>query len=111
MRIENLADRSDLSYVNVFRLFDAYWLAGNQVSGGRFDSVNIQEMSLTGNMLLNEMENRRIHWKTVDNVDGKFEMGVRKAAKDITHVQLMPMQMRLFEATFTPQKESASFLQ
>lgn len=66
-------------------------------------------MSLTGNMLLNEMENRRIHWKTVDNVEGKFKMGVREAANDLSYVQLNTQQMRLFEAVYTPQKET--FLQ
>lgn len=108
LRVENLMDE-DTRHFNVTGLFEAYWRAGNQVTGAKFDSMDIQEMSLTGNMLLTEMENRRIHWKTTNNVEGKYEMGVREAASDLNNVPVAQQQMRLFEATYTPQKEA--FLQ
>ena len=59
-------------------------------------------MSLTGNMLFEEMENRRLHWKTVDNVEGSYELGIRKAASNLDEVQLDLQQMRVFEVHFTP---------
>jgi hypothetical protein len=68
-------------------------------NGVNFDPLtttfDIKEMSLTGNMLLTEMLDRKIKWKTVDDIDNQE----RKLdyTMNATSITLEPQRIRMFE--------------
>lgn len=71
-------------------------------------SFKVKELSLSGNMEAQEMLNRKIKWKTVD--DDKTEYQSKKMDYKIlsgNKVELVPQRIRVFEITVDP---TTSFL-
>ena len=46
---------------------EALWKSANAKHPISFERVDIEELSLTGNMKLSEMRERKVQWKTVDD--------------------------------------------
>jgi hypothetical protein len=70
-RLENLADHFDLGatqQVNIKTLVEGMWRSSNE---SEVPEYSLTETSVTGNMPVEEMQARRLKWKTVD--DGKYE--------------------------------------
>jgi len=117
VRLENLADLYDSNSqaytVSLSSVANALWAAANKLKPVPLGSVQITELSLSGNMLLEEMQARRIHWKTVD--DAKTGATQHYAADDCQHapdcVKLEPQRIRVFAMEFTPASDDAMFLQ
>lgn len=72
LRLENLNTEGSDAHVNIEDLTKAMWTQANIKHPREIESVKIQEMSLTGNMPLSEMQNRKIHWNTVDDAKLNF---------------------------------------
>lgn len=56
--------------------------------------MNIKELSLSGNMEIQEMDERKIQWKTVDDVENSEPT---ERGTDYSKVDLKSMQIRVFE--------------
>jgi hypothetical protein len=56
--------------------------------------LNIKELSLSGNMEIQEMDERKIQWKTVDDVENSEPT---ERGTDYSKVDLKSMQIRVFE--------------
>ena len=87
------------------------WDSANGANPVKVHQIDIKEKSLTGNMDLKEMLDRKIKWKTVDDdlsLGGKMTYHF-----DGEYVDLEPQRIRVFEVTFTPesQDEVVAFLQ
>lgn len=73
LRIVNLADlydgdnESDYRQIDTNAIAESLWLAANPSDSSDDFECKITEMSMTGNMPLKEMEERRLKWKTVDD--------------------------------------------
>lgn len=76
VRLENIADLYDSNSkthtVDLEKIADTLWLSANQLAPHAYDMLNIRELSLTGNMFLDEMQARKIKWKTVDDDSTEF---------------------------------------
>lgn len=74
LRLQNLADWYDSAAkkqtVSLKTIAEALWKHANALKPVDFESVEIEEMSLTGNMKFKEMWERKIKWATTD--DDKF---------------------------------------
>jgi hypothetical protein len=117
VRLENLADNHDLgetasTHRVAFKwLLEKMWDSANDANPVKVHQIDIKEKSLTGNMDLKEMLDRKIKWKTVDDdlsLGGKMSYHF-----DGEYVDLEPQRIRVFEVTFTPesQDEVVAFLQ
>jgi hypothetical protein len=74
LRVENIADLYDGAQeqvMNVTSLLTQMWTNANR--NAILPSFTFSEMSLTGNMLLTEMQGRKINWKTVDDNEMESE--------------------------------------
>ena len=75
------------------------WTDANQGSKVALKDLHITEMSLTGNMPLSEMLERKIKWKTLDD----DIMSTKKLNYECCDsVMLGPQRIRVFEVTFIP---------
>ena len=103
-RFENLADLYDkeaqTAKVNIEGVFKAFYAEAN--NNLLPESLDFEEMSLTGNMPLKELRERKIQWKTVD--DHKL---VKKTLdiEDGPIIKLEPQRIRVFKVTFTSASE------
>ena len=59
------------------------------------NDFDVNEMSLTGNMKLTEMMDRKIKWKTVDDKDGEVASKL-DYGDDLKKVTLEPQRIRVF---------------
>jgi hypothetical protein len=87
VRLENIADLYDKDaqtvYLNEFKeLLEKMWLSVNSDSNAGVE-IDIQEMSLTANMKLEQMEEERIKWRTVDDFKEQYEQKVAESKEDI----------------------------
>lgn len=107
IRLENIADLYDKDASSVTiefkELLTNMWHSANSDSNAQAE-FDIQEMSLTANMNLEQMEARRIKWKTVDDPKEEYEQS--KVAKDdgFDLVKLEPQRIRTFMVKFKHQK-------
>ena len=85
MRLENLGEET--------REVDMYGVCAG--IDPLSSSWSFRELSLSGNMPIEEMDSRKIQWKTVD--DHKLQKPVRDT--DWTRLNLKPMQIRVIEIT------------
>ena len=70
LRLENLADVYDgqsATTVDLNKVASALWKSANFFKPVGLGSVTFNEMNLSANRLLSEMESRRILWPTVDD--------------------------------------------
>ena len=70
--------------------------------------VWFKELSLTGNMALDEMRATKITWKTVDDhkLKSKMDFEVKEGM-----VTLEPQRIRVFEIKYEPTFEDFGFIQ
>lgn len=108
VRLQNLADlydsNSKTEMINLQEIAQALWKNGNMGNPtAAFDDLQIDELSLTGNMKLEEMWSRKIKWATLD--DDSNEYPVQAVDYDFTpsQVKLEPQRIRVFSLKFTPQ--------
>lgn len=110
VRLENLADHND--YWNMHannRKVEFKWLleqmwkdANQQADSSPSVTIKYEEMSLTGNMKLTEMWDRKIQWKTRDDPkDGELPKTMLDyGVGDV--ITLEGQRIRVFEVTYTP---------
>ena len=65
-----------------------------------YNSLEIKEMSLSGNMAIEEMLERKVQWKTVDQVASNKKLDY--SVGDFENVSLEPQRIIVFLAKFTP---------
>ena len=63
-----------------------------------FSSVKIEEMTVTGNLPIKKMWERKIKWKTVDDSIWANESPYEEESGDTKVIK--PMQIRVFSITF-----------
>jgi hypothetical protein len=101
LRLENVADfllmGAETQTVNLNKILEAFGAQGSK----------IKEVTLTGNMEIEEMRQRKIQWKTMD--DNKPNFGEVKIDKsqDFGAIKLELQRIRTFEITL---KETEAFL-
>lgn len=108
VRLENIADLYDNNaptvYLTEFKeLFEKMWQSANSDSNAQAD-IDVQEMTLTANMRLDQMEERRIKWRTVDDFKEQFEQSQEEEEGD-DQIKLQPQRIRTFMVTFKHQKD------
>lgn len=67
VRLENLNENNETAQVNVRSVAEAYWNETNIKNPYALSSIDIEELSLTANMALSELQERKIQWQTVDD--------------------------------------------
>lgn len=106
LRIENLDDRLDKGFstkiVNLDAVVNSLWQDAN--SGSAF-TYSFVEMSLTANMLLSEMLDRKVMWQTRDDAL-KGSSRVTYDSSDPTSIAVEPQRIRVFEVHFKPDIQS-----
>ena len=109
VRLQNLADlydsNSKVEVVNLHAIADALWKSGNMGNpSAAYDGLQIEELSLTGNMKIEEMWSRKIKWATVDD-DGSSEYPQSAVEYEFTptQVKLEPQRIRVFQLKYTPE--------
>jgi len=116
VRLENLADRYDVGAasknVSLRAVLHAFWTSANQAHSQEYSDLLVEEMSLTANMKMTEMLERKVHWRTAD--DEKWQQMEKDGAthglsygpspNSSTEDQLLlePQRIRVFSATFKP---------
>ena len=108
VRLENIADLYDNDaptvYLTEFKeLLEKMWQSANSDSNAQAD-IDVQEMTLTANMRLDQMEERRIKWRTVDDFKEQFEQSQEEEEGD-DQIKLQPQRIRTFMVTFKHQKD------
>ena len=100
MRIQNLEDQfnSDAltKQVNLTMVIEGMWKSAHSADSD-VGSYTLTETSVTGNMPLEEMENRRLKWQTDDGIDDP-----KKLSYEINGdmIQVEPMRIRTFTLEF-----------
>ena len=113
VRLENIADVNDLGETAkkervAFKwLLERMWTSANGDKSNLKD-ITIKEKSLTGNMDISEMRERKIQWKTKDDAKANKKISF---SFDGEYVDLEPQRIRVFEVTFTPKSNNVMFLQ
>jgi hypothetical protein len=77
-------------------MIEGMWKSSNGDS--KVGEYTLTETSVTGNMPVEEMQSRRLKWKTVD--DGKYEDCKINYKMDGEIIDLEPMRMRTFMLEF-----------
>lgn len=62
-------------------------------------SINVEEVSITGNMPIEEMQSRKIQWKTMDDDDLQSSM-IQDPSDDMKAINAM--QIRVFSIFIEP---------
>ena len=94
LRLENVADfllkGAKTQTVNLNKILEAFGAQGSQ----------IKEVTLTGNMEIEEMRQRKIQWKTMDDkLPGFGEVKIDKS-QDFAAIKLELQRIRTFEITY-----------
>jgi len=102
LRFENIADTFDTEAssldVNKTLVIEALWKSANQESDIKdMKPYTVRETSITGNQDLKEMNERRLHWNTVDD-DKLVKKDLDFTEGDI--VTLEPQRIRVFVVEF-----------
>merc|ERR1719183_383450 len=111
IRLENLADPYDADFktvtVDVNAVATALWNSANLEHPAKFASINIDELSLTGNMKISEMRKRKIQWKTVD--DHMLERNTLSYESG-DKIKLEAQRIRVFAIDISPETTSSDAL-
>ena len=103
IRLVNMFDQFDGSSVDP----DECYINETGLVTALFNSVNLEgdyayslkELSLSGNMPIEEVEDRKINWKTVDDwrvdIEAKFKMDDKEGM-----ITLEPMRIRVFQLEY-----------
>lgn len=67
IRVENLNEANQTASVDINKVALAYWKEANLKHYIEFNELEIEELSVSANMPVSEMQNRKINWKTVDD--------------------------------------------
>lgn len=78
---------------------EAFWKEANLKYPREIASIQIEELSLTGNMPITELQKRKIDWKTEDDYKLSYS-AVEDQSDDVK--ALNPMQIRVFSITVEP---------
>lgn len=103
VRLENLADNQDLGETAkkqrvAFKwLLEQMWQSANKENPVELSEIQIKEKSLTGNMDLKEMLDRKIKWNTKDVSTSRISYEF-----DGEYVDLEAQRIRVFHVTFAP---------
>jgi hypothetical protein len=104
IRVENLSD-DEAQTVNLTDFVQAMYTKANPMAPKA--TVNFTEMSLSGNMPLTEMLQRKIHWKTDNNlVSPRVESAL---TPEMLLVQ--PLSIRVIQVDVNPSAEFEKFMQ
>ncbi len=83
------------------KILDTLWMQANVAMPVNYLSLDIKEMSLTGNMAIEEMLERKVQWKTFNHIASNKKLDF--SVGDFENVSLEPQRIRVFLAKFTPQ--------
>jgi hypothetical protein len=102
MRFENIADSFDdfaaTRKLNKTMVIEALWKSANSKSDlSNMNSYTVSETSITGNQPIKAMNDRRLHWNTVDD-DKLVKKDLVFDEDDI--VTLEPQRIRVFIVEF-----------
>lgn len=113
MRVENIMDifdtNGEVQYIKI-KL--------NQLAHGLYTLVNgldtnedvlIHELSMSGNMNIEDMRNRRAHWKTVDDVT--VGRKARATEDQWDEIELQSQRIRIFQVFYNMPTGEQAFLQ
>lgn len=107
VRLENIADLYDSDAVNktlnLTNIMLHTWQSANMlnnVTAPTADQIKITEMSMTGNMELQEMLSRKVKWITKDDDKEDFVKSNISYDDDFTMINLEPQRIRTFNVTF-----------
>jgi hypothetical protein len=106
VRLENIADLFDAdSVTKEVNLAFIQSLYADQNNGDACE-FEFKEMNLSSNMALDEMLNRKIQWRTVDD-DSRPDLSPSKIDYSVANqtVSLEPQRIRVFEMTVTSSAE------
>ena len=102
LRLENIGDAlqkgADTQTVNLNKVLDAFHASGSEIT----------EVTLTGNMPINEMWDRKIQWKTMDDNKPGFKDVKTDKSQDWNAVKLENQRIRTFVVS---PKQTETFLQ
>ena len=105
LRVENIGDTFD-SYgrvlyqtVRIRELVDQLYKVVNGDSASF--TATIQELSLSANMPLQEMLNRKIQWQTVDDATVTLDESDSGLESDFTIINLQQQRLRVFKVDYT----------
>ena len=108
LRLQNIDDlydsNSKTATVDLSLIAEALWTAGNSDKPIKYQDLQIDELSLTGNMYLKEMMARKIKWATVDDDKDDFPQSVVEYDFTPTQVQLEPQRIRVFSLKYTAEE-------
>lgn len=87
--------------MNILSIAKNLWKSANSNSDLNLQNVkqNIQEMSITGNMPLKELRERKVQWRTVDDDDTSINMAELNYDVNDT-VSLEPQRIRVFKVKY-----------
>jgi hypothetical protein len=113
IRVENLADKEeDVKVVNVTCIATAMWQSANILGTTAMAEPSITETTLSANMALAEMLERKMKWRTVDDETRRGHKTSPSYGADPSTVQLEPQRIRQFKVDFNPKPASPNlFLQ
>jgi len=105
-RLENMMDPFDSFSVdypaNMTLIIDLWWSQSNP--GIPTPRYTLEETSVTGNMPVTEMEDRRVRWQAAGD-DGTEAKVLHRGIKDGI-VMLEPMRLRTFLLEYFPEEET-----
>lgn len=106
IRLENIADIYDNATETTVALKNltlALYKYANSKNHQWYPEVWITEMSLTGNMPLEELRKRKIQWLTRDDALLNRE---QVPLSDVNNVVLVPQQIKVFEVEYVTENKS-----
>ena len=110
LRLENIADLFDkdaaTQTVDLQGLLDAMWKNANLKAPVDYSKMDIKEMSMTANMELKEMLDRKIQWKTVDDNREDLVKSKINYDSDFSAVKLEPQRIRTYTVVFETATEN-----
>lgn len=102
-------DKPESNTVNVEQIATAFWNDANIANSAAPEATfTIKEKSLTGNMDIQEMLDRKIQWKTVD--DHMLQSRISRDT-DFSAITLEAQRIRVFNIEYTVKTMSPLFLQ
>ena len=105
VRLENINDANKTAQVDINAVAMAYWNEANLKHDRSVDQLEIEELSVTANMPITEMQKRKIDWKTVDDDKLVFEEPVNDGQDNVK--TLKAMQIRVFSVNFKVSRKDA----
>jgi hypothetical protein len=102
MRVENIMDifdtNGEVQYVKIKlnELVSGLYTLVNGLDTN--EPIEIRELSMSGNMNIEDMRNRRAHWKTVDDVT--VTRKARATADQWDEIELQSQRIRVFQVFY-----------